>query len=132
MMNSLCSFAALALFAVAASGQSEKPEPTVFVLNCPGGDCPLLKGAPQTGGMRGGSVRLKPGESVGWHTTDGNEESLVILHGNGTAKIEGHPDMPLSEKNLAYIPSATRHNVTNTGTDTLEYVWIVAPAANHE
>jgi hypothetical protein len=25
------------------------------------------------------------------------------------------------------IPSATKHNVTNTGIEILEYVWIVAP-----
>jgi mannose-6-phosphate isomerase-like protein (cupin superfamily) len=28
---------------------------------------------------------------------------------------------------LAYIPPATRHNVTNTGAQLLEYVWLVAP-----
>ncbi len=104
-----------------------KREPMTFALNCAGGDCPLLKGTPQTSGMRGGSVRLKPGESVGWHSTSGNEEALVILHGNGAANIEGHPDVPLHEKMLAYIPPATKHNVTNTGTEILEYVWVVAP-----
>jgi mannose-6-phosphate isomerase-like protein (cupin superfamily) len=29
---------------------------------------------------------------------------------------------------LVYIPPATRHNVTNTGNDVLEYVYVVAPA----
>jgi len=47
--------------------------------------------------------------------------------GSGTAKIDGHPDVPLTEKMLAYIPTATRHNVTNNGTQILEYVWVVAP-----
>ena len=77
--------------------------------------------------MRGGSVKLKPGESVGWHSTSENKEALVILHGSGAANIDGHPDVPLQEKMLAYIPPATRHNVTNTGTQILEYVWVVAP-----
>jgi mannose-6-phosphate isomerase-like protein (cupin superfamily) len=81
--------------------------------------------------MRGGSVKLKPGESVGWHSTGQNEEALVILKGKGSATIEGQPDVRLEEKMLAYIPPGTRHNVTNTGTDILEYVWIVAPAASH-
>jgi quercetin dioxygenase-like cupin family protein len=119
----------IAALAVLSLAQSVQPEPRTFVLNCQGGDCPLLRGKPQTGGMRGGSVRLKPGESVGWHTTAGNEESLVILRGSGVANIEGRADLPLSGKNLAYIPPATRHNVTNTGTEVLEYVWIVAPVA---
>ncbi len=105
-------------------------EPLNFTLGCAGGDCPLLKGAPQTSGMRGGSAKLKPGESIGWHSTSGNEEALVILRGNGVAQIEGHPDVPLRENMLAYIPPATKHNVTNTGKQILEYVWIVAPAGS--
>jgi oxalate decarboxylase/phosphoglucose isomerase-like protein (cupin superfamily) len=35
--------------------------------------------------------------------------------------------VPLKERILAYIPPATRHNVTNTGDDIMEYVWVVAP-----
>lgn len=48
---------------------------------------------------------------------------------SGVANIEGHPDVPLKEKMLAYIPPATRHKVTNNGTRVLEYVWVVAPTA---
>jgi len=72
-------------------------------------------------------VKLKPGESVGWHSTAGNEEALVILRGSGVANFEGHPDVALQENMLAYIPPGTRHNVTNSGTQILEYVWVVAP-----
>ena len=113
--------------AMVAQEQSAKREPITFSLVCEGGDCELLKGAPQTSGMRGGSVRLKPGESVGWHSTGDNEEALTILRGSGVAKIEGHAEVPLREKMLAYIPPGTRHNVTNTGSEALEYVWVVAP-----
>jgi quercetin dioxygenase-like cupin family protein len=109
-----------------AQGQAKRA-PMTFKVACAGGDCPLLKGVPQTSGMRGGSVMLKPGESVGWHSTGENEEALVILHGSGAAMIEGQPDIPLAEKMLAYIPPETRHNVTNTGSEVLEYVWVVAP-----
>ena len=120
---------ALAFVAIAAQ-EAVKREPMTFTLDCAGGDCPLLKGTPQTSGMRGGSVKLQPGDSVGWHSTAANEEALVILHGSGIAKIEGHPDVPLREKMLAYIPPATRHNITNSGTEILEYVWVVSPASN--
>lgn len=104
-----------------------KKQPMTFSLECAGGDCPLLKGAPQTAGMRGGSVRLKPGASVGWHSTGQNEEALVILRGSGVANVEGHADVPVSAHRMAYIPPGTKHNVTNTGTEVLEYVWVVAP-----
>jgi mannose-6-phosphate isomerase-like protein (cupin superfamily) len=114
-------------FCASAQEHNSKREPLAFALACTKGDCPLLKGAPQTSGMRGGSVRLKPGESVGWHATGGSEEALVILHGDGAANIEGRADITLRERMLAYIPPETRHNVTNTGTEVLEYVWVVAP-----
>ena len=105
-----------------------KREPMTFSLECAGGDCPLLKGAPQTAGMRGGVVRLKPGGSVGWHSTGQNEEALVILRGSGVANVEGHADVPVSAHRMVYIPPGTKHNVTNTGSTELEYVWVVAPA----
>lgn len=72
-------------------------------------------------------MRLKPGESVGWHSTEQHEEALVILRGAGAANIEGQPDMALSEHQIAYIPPQTKHNVTNTGAQEMEYVWLVAP-----
>ena len=98
-------------------------------LECAANDCPLLTGLPQTGGMRSGFVRLKTGESVGWHTTGQNEETLVILHGKGEAEIEGESAMVVTETMIAYIPPGTRHNVKNTGDGLLEYVYVVARAA---
>jgi mannose-6-phosphate isomerase-like protein (cupin superfamily) len=117
------------LIAATIWGQEKQAEraPLTFPLDCAGGDCPLLKGAPQTSGMRGGSVKLRPGESVGWHSTGDHEEALVILHGAGAANFDGRADVPVHEKMLAYIPPGTKHNVTNTGTELLEYVWVVAP-----
>jgi uncharacterized protein (DUF885 family)/mannose-6-phosphate isomerase-like protein (cupin superfamily) len=110
---------------------SEAParQPLTRRLDCAGGDCELLHGAPQTAGMRSGFVRLKPGESVGWHTTGRNEESLVVLRGTGSAAIEGQPGRTFAAPNVIYIPPATKHNVTNTGGEPLEYVYVVAPAA---
>ena len=116
------------LAVVPLSSQSSGPKPLARPLECPGGDCALLSGAPQTTGMRSGFVRLKPGASVGWHTTAGNEESLVILHGQGEALIDGQSKQSFTAPAFAYIPPATRHNVTNTGKEMLEYVYVVAPA----
>jgi quercetin dioxygenase-like cupin family protein len=89
-MKKVTAFGILGICVMAVAfleAQENQPlkSPTSFALDCPGGDCPLLKGAPQTGGMRGGSVKLKPGESAGWHSTNQNEEALVILDGHGIA-----------------------------------------------
>jgi mannose-6-phosphate isomerase-like protein (cupin superfamily) len=106
-----------------------KHQPTTLSLDCATDDCPLWKGMPQTAGLRSGFVRLKPGATVGWQTTGQNEETLVILHGKGEAQIEGATAAPVAEKMIDYIPPATRHNVKNTGTEPLEYVYVVAPAS---
>ncbi len=123
----LCIFAAPA--GVSPAQSTPKHQPTTMSLDCAAGDCSLLKGFPQTAGLRSGFVRLKPGDTVGWHTTGQNEETLVILNGKGEAEIDGAAAMPIAEKMIAYIPPATRHNVKNTGDAPLEYVYVVAPTA---
>jgi mannose-6-phosphate isomerase-like protein (cupin superfamily) len=120
---SCCALLALASFCVA----QERRKPAAFDLQCEGSDCPILKGSPQTTGMRSGFVRLKPGESVGEHSTQDHEEALVVLRGEGKAEVEGHEAVSFSSRNLIYIPPRSRHNVTNIGKDLLEYVYVVAP-----
>ena len=80
----------LVLFLTLAPLLSQAPsrQALILPLKCSTGDCPLLNGSPQTSGMRSGFVRLQPGNSVGWHSTGQNEESLVILHGAGEAIVE--------------------------------------------
>jgi len=114
---------------LAPGSPPERRSPLVLALHCDTGDCALLTGFPQTAGMRSGFVRLTPGASVGWHSTDTNEEQLVILRGRGGAQIAGEPDRAFTAPAAVYIPPATRHNVLNTGTELLEYVYVVVPAA---
>ena len=117
------------LLAVLAPALCQAPsrQPFTKALECPSGDCALLKGAPQTAGMRSGFVRLKPGATVGWHTTGKHEETLVILKGQGAALIDGQAKRTFTAPAMAYIPPDTKHNVQNTGTAPLEYVYVVAP-----
>jgi quercetin dioxygenase-like cupin family protein len=120
----------LLLFFLALHGlSSETPalQPLTLPLGCATKDCPLLKGRPQTAGIRSGFVRLKRGESVGWHTTGQNEEELIILKGRGEALIEGQPGRTFASPGLVYIPPQTRHNVANAAEQLLEYVYVVAP-----
>lgn len=122
--------ALLLLAGLPATSQSPEPRSFVRTLECPSGDCSLLKGAPQTAGMRSGFVRLAPGKSVGWHTTGKHEEALVILQGRGEAVVEGQAKQSFTAPAFAYIPPNARHNVTNTGEEPLAYVYVVAPAAD--
>jgi quercetin dioxygenase-like cupin family protein len=116
------------LAAVPLASQMSGPQPLARPLECQTGNCLLLQGTPQTTGMRSGFVRLKPGATVGWHTTGENEEALVILRGQGEALIDGQAKRTFVAPAFAYIPPETRHNVSNTGKEQLEYVYVVAPA----
>ena len=119
---------AVGLLIAVALASPQTPHPFATPLGCPEGECRVLTGMPQTSGMRSGFVRLKPGQSIGWHSTGKNEEAIVILHGKGKAIIDAQPSLPFVAPALIYIPPATRHNVENTGSGLLEYEYVVAPA----
>lgn len=87
---------------------------------------PLLEGTPQTHGMRSGRVHLKPGDECGQHSTKGHEELLTFLNGQGTAVV-GEENITVGKGKVAYIPPHTEHNITNTGSEPLVYIYCVAP-----
>ena len=78
--------------------------------------------------MRSGLVTLKPGEEVGAHSTEDYEELIVVLDGAGEVETEGVPRRKLNRGQAAYNPPHTRHNVHNTGTELMRYIYIVSKA----
>jgi len=86
----------------------------------------LLGRSPKTLGIRSGYVALKPGEEIGEHTTEDKEELLILLEGR--AEVLSDKDSPiLAEKNtVVYMPPHTKHNVKNTGSEILRYIYIVS------
>jgi oxalate decarboxylase/phosphoglucose isomerase-like protein (cupin superfamily) len=89
---------------------------------------PLLSGPPGTVTMRSGSVVLLPGQSVGKHSTGENEEAIVVLAGAGEMRLSDLGVLTLDRHSVAYCPPATQHDVVNTGTEPLRYVYVVAKA----
>lgn len=87
----------------------------------------LLEGQPQTCGMRSGRVYLEPGKSCGQHSTKDHEELLVFLRGEGVVHIGDDTDLAVGLGKVAYIPPRTLHDVENTGTEPLAYIYCVAP-----
>lgn len=87
----------------------------------------LLDGRPQTCGMRSGRVYLEAGRSCGQHSTKDHEELLVFLAGKGVVHIGGAADLEVGRGKVAYIPPRTLHDVENTGTEPLAYIYCVAP-----
>lgn len=92
---------------------------------------PLLKGVPQTCGMRSGRVYLKPGETCGRHSTEDHEEMLVFMSGRGVVLI-GEEQIPheVGAGKVCYIPPFTMHDNKNTGTEPLVYIYCVTPVGD--
>lgn len=91
----------------------------------------LIPGAPQSCGMKSGRVWLSPGADCGQHSTEGNEEQLVFLSGQGTAHVADEK-IAVGEGKICYIPPHTPHNIYNTGTEPLIYIFCVAPAKSDD
>lgn len=91
----------------------------------------LLDGKPGTCGMRSGRVYLQPGESCGRHSTNDREEMLIFLSGKGLALIgEEEDSFEIGGGKVAYIPPQTIHNIKNTETEPLVYIYCVSPVAD--
>jgi mannose-6-phosphate isomerase-like protein (cupin superfamily) len=80
----------------------------------------------ESSGMRSGYVSLAPGEAVGQHTTGDCEELLVPLSGSGELRIPGQPVLTVAPGRVLYNPPRTGHDVVNTGSEPLVYIYVVA------
>ena len=133
-----CPLAIIAVLAVSATliastraVAEDAAGPRLKVVPLDPGDRPyfvLLDGPPETASMRSGLVTLAPGRSIGRHDTGTNEEMLVPLEGEGELRIDGHPPVVIRPGLITYAPAHTAHDVTNTGTRPLRYIFIVARA----
>ena len=81
---------------------------------------------PHTFGMCAGRVYLQPGENCGQHSTEQREEILVFLSGKGKLLIGENESFDVGEGKVSYIPPNTVHNIKNTGSGPLTYIYCVA------
>ncbi|PIW68400.1 MAG: hypothetical protein COW10_02765 [Candidatus Omnitrophica bacterium CG12_big_fil_rev_8_21_14_0_65_42_8] len=81
-----------------------------------------------TRGIKSGHVALKEGEEIGEHSTNDLEEALVILKGKGLLLINSEEEFDFEDNSVLYIPPDTIHNVKNTGSGVLEYIFITSNA----
>ena len=128
-MVSRRSIAALALAACSLTAGS--PTPKVVQLDAQGkGYLPILSGPPETASLRSGLVVLEPGKAVGRHTTGNNEEILIVLAGAGEFRLEKET-LPLVAGTALYCPRDRAHDVFNTGSTVLRYVYVTASTQVH-
>ena len=88
----------------------------------------LLKGPPETKSFRSGLVTLAPGNSIGVHNSGVNEEMIVPLEGEGELRFANHPPLLIKSGLITYAPAHTEHDVINTGSGPLRYIFITAKA----
>jgi quercetin dioxygenase-like cupin family protein len=113
----------------AAEGGTGTLRPKVIPLESSGKDyIPVLSGPPESLKMKSGLVILAPGKSVGKHSTEQNEELLVVFEGQGEMIFKDGLKLLVKANSALYCPPETEHNVTNTGTGRLRYVYVVANA----
>ena len=77
-------------------------------------------------GIKCGHVILKPGENVGEHTTAEREELVIILKGSGEATIDRQDILKIENNTVLYVPPETMHDIKNTGSSILEYIFITS------
>jgi mannose-6-phosphate isomerase-like protein (cupin superfamily) len=107
--------------------KGSKAKPLVVELNGESVDYQrVLAGPPQTVSMESGLVVLAPAKSVGKHSTKSYEEAVIVLAGTGEMRITGGQTLSLKPNAVAYCPPLTEHDVVNTGSVPLRYLYVVA------
>ena len=86
---------------------------------------PILSGPPKNHCLQSGLVVLQPKKSCGKHSTENYEELLIVLEGKGKVEIKGQRSFSIRPNVAVYHPPHTKHNVINTGTEPLKYIYIV-------
>lgn len=115
--------------ALPAQDAPGRPVPRVIQLDAAASEyARVLGGPPETVTMRSGQVVLAPGTAVGEHSTEAYEEVVVVLAGSGAMRVRGGATLALAPGSVAYCPPQTTHDVLNTGTVPLRYLYVVARA----
>ena len=70
---------------------------------------------------------IEPGGRLGWHT-DATEETQYIIAGSGTLHLEGGSTLAVGPGSVFVLPTTLRHDLENTGTETLRAVAFFAAA----
>jgi quercetin dioxygenase-like cupin family protein len=70
---------------------------------------------------------IEPGGRLGWHT-DATEETQYIIAGTGKLYLEDGSTYPVGPGSVFVVPTPMRHDLENTGKETLRAVAFFAAA----
>ncbi len=74
--------------------------------------------------LKSRKITLEPGGEIGEHITENKEEIIIVLRGTTTLLKEGK-SVQLEQHQSHYIGPNIKHNIKNTSTSILEYVYVV-------
>ena len=75
-------------------------------------------------------MSLEPGEDIGLETHEDTDQFFRVEEGKGVVSIDG-TETPIESDSGIVVPAGARHNVMNTGTQTMKLYTIYAPP-HHE
>jgi mannose-6-phosphate isomerase-like protein (cupin superfamily) len=75
-------------------------------------------------------MSLEPGEDIGLETHEDTDQFFRVEEGKGVVSIDGH-ETPIESDSGIVVPAGARHNVRNTGKETMKLYTIYAPP-HHE
>ena len=128
LLRSLLLVTALAVSVVPCREQSRPtPRAKLIPLDAAGKDyLPILTGPPESVSMESGLVIVAPNRTVGKHSTNEHEELLIVLEGEGQMIFSDGSTLPVKRNTALYCPPRTEHDVKNTGSVPLRYVYVAA------
>jgi quercetin dioxygenase-like cupin family protein len=74
--------------------------------------------------IHSGYVVLEPGKEVGEHTTEGEEELIVMFEGKAEIVFNGQTE-EVEAPCVVLVPAHTIHNVRNRSKALLKYVYVL-------
>jgi len=86
---------------------------------------PSLQGGVE--GLAVGMTILPPGKSSSFHSHDAECETWIIVSGEGEVLVEEERE-PVGPESVIFLPRNIRHQVINTGQESLRMFWIYTPA----
>jgi len=73
-----------------------------------------------------GYLTLEPGESIGYHKHENNEDAYIIISGEGTFKDADGIEYPVKAGDVTIVRGGQSHGLTNTGKENLVILDVIA------
>ncbi len=78
-----------------------------------------------------GTVTIPPGGQSDLHVHENSDEFWIITKGHGKISVDGN-DVDIEPDVVVCAPATSKHQIINTGKETLHAYWVITPAGPEE